>query len=571
MLQCRSLGMDVRALPSEETPADSAVGELVCANPFPSRPLGLLGDADGSRFHAAYFAQNEGLWTHGDLIEFDADGQARIHGRSDGILNIQAVRIGPSEIYQALGGVPEIAGAMAVEQRHDAGSRLVLLVVLREGAELDAELVLRVRRTIGAATTALHVPQLVVAVEELPVTHSGKLSEKAGRAAVEGREAANRRALANPDSLDRIRAAVIAAEAARARAEAVEPDPGAPTLERVRAIWEAVLGVEGLRPDDDFFVLGGTSLQAVRVFTLIRERIGPDLPLSILIDAPTLAELTAVVKAPARRLETVVQIRAGAGAPLYFTHSIWGDVIEMRQVATAMRAGVPIFGLRARGLAPGEERQESVEEMAETYVEAILDRHPGGPFRIAGYSFGGLLAYEIACRLAARGEEVGWLGLIDAELSAACLPPALRWRRRAAVPFHVARAALADPAAAVRAARTDVLPKLVRPRGGELQREAAFADSHAAWMDEASPTHQRIATAFLEVAATYRPGPYPGRLTYFLPEVRRLHLYPDPLPVWRRLVAGGVEVVPVPGPHVGMVSGEAAQVVARRIDTALSP
>jgi len=182
-----------------------------------------------------------------------------------------------------------------------------------------------------------------------------------------------------------------------------------------------------------------------------------------------------------------------------------------------------------------------------------------------------LLAYEIACRLAARGEEVGWLGLIDAELSAACLPPALRWRRRAAVPFHVARAALADPAAAVRAARTDVLPKLVRPRGGELQREAAFADSHAAWMDEASPTHQRIATAFLEVAATYRPGPYPGRLTYFLPEVRRLHLYPDPLPVWRRLVAGGVEVVPVPGPHVGMVSGEAAQVVARRIDTALSP
>ena len=71
---------------------------------------GLLGDEDGSRFHDAYFAANEGVWTHGDLIEFDAEGQARIHGRSDGVLNIQGVRIGPSEIYQALREIPEVRG-----------------------------------------------------------------------------------------------------------------------------------------------------------------------------------------------------------------------------------------------------------------------------------------------------------------------------------------------------------------------------------------------------------------------------------------------------------------------------
>src|SRR5215218_8111189 len=125
--QCRSLGLDVRALATEATPTDSPVGELVCRNPFPSRPLGFLGDEDGSRFHDAYFAANEGLWTHGDLIEFDAEGRARIHGRSDGVLNIQGVRIGPSEIYQALREVPEVQEAMAVEQRRDGDARLVLL------------------------------------------------------------------------------------------------------------------------------------------------------------------------------------------------------------------------------------------------------------------------------------------------------------------------------------------------------------------------------------------------------------------------------------------------------------
>ena len=112
------------------------VGELVCRNPFPSRPLGFLRDPDGARFHDSYFAEHPGMWTHGDLIEFDPDGSARLHGRSDGVLNIDGVRIGPSEIYTVLRGVPEIADTMAVEQRdpgRPGGTRMVLLVVLRPG------------------------------------------------------------------------------------------------------------------------------------------------------------------------------------------------------------------------------------------------------------------------------------------------------------------------------------------------------------------------------------------------------------------------------------------------------
>ncbi len=569
VIQCRSLGLDVQALATETTPSDSRVGELVCRNPFPSRPLGFLGDADGSRFHDAYFAQNEGVWTHGDLIEFDEDGQARIHGRSDGVLNIQGVRIGPSEIYQALREVPEVAEAMAVEQRRPEGARLVLLAVPRDGAELDGEVGKRIRRAIAEQTTPLHVPELVVAVEELPVTHSGKRSERAGRAAVEGQAASNREALANPDSLERIRAAVVAAEAALARREGAALSSDRPTVDKVRALWESVLGLQGIDDGDDFFALGGTSLQAVRVFTRIRDQLGVELPLSVLMEAPTVAELAAVVDDPGKHFEPLVLMRGGSsGPPLFLVHSIWGDVLGMRQLAVAMHGDVPVYGLRARGL-QGEEPQGSVEEMAASYVEVIRSRQPQGPYRIAGHSFGGLLAFEIARLLTEQGEEVEWLGLIDAELNTEAHSPARRWAHRLALPYHYARAALRQPRQALQTL-LEAVPKLLRRGFSRFQRDAALAESEATWMEGASAAHQRLANHFLGLAAAYRPRPYRGSMTYFLPTVRRFHLFADPLPVWSRVTAGEIKIERVPGPHVGMVAGDAALVVARQIDRHLA-
>jgi len=572
MIQSRSLGLDVQALPTETTPQGSPVGELVCRNPFPSRPLGLLGDEDGSRFHEAYFAANEGVWTHGDLIELDEEGQARIHGRSDGVLNIQGVRIGPAEIYRALGEVTEVSEAMAVEQEGEDGVRLVLLVVLREGAALDGALILRIRREIAAAATALHVPELVVAVEELPVTHSGKRSERAGRDAVNGRAAANRGALANPGSLEAIGRAVEQAEAARAERELRAQGEDAPTVERLRAIWEVVLGVEPLADDDDFFEVGGTSLLAVRLFFLIADRLGRELPLSTLLEAPTLAELASVVDDPARRPGRLVLMRRGSGGPpLFFVHSLWGDVLGMRQLARAIETDVPIYGLRARGLESDEEPQESVEELARTYAETIMDVQPRGPYRVAGHSFGALVVFEVARQLDQRGAEVAWLGLIDGELSTACLPPARRWRYRIALPFHMARAALADPRAALRTLFREVIPNLWRRTGGRRAspRAALAEEPPASWMEGVAPHYQRLAGTFLAAADAYRPRPYRGAVTYFVPGVRRFHLYADPLPVWRRVAEGGLRLERVPGPHVGMVAGDRAPILARLIDECL--
>jgi len=280
------------------------------------------------------------------------------------------------------------------------------------------------------------------------------------------------------------------------------------------------------------------------------------------------ATLAAVLEDPGKHFEPLVLMRAGNGVPLFLVHSIWGDVLGMRQLAVAMHSDVPVYGLRARGL-QGEAPQGSVEEMAATYIEVIRSRQPHGPYRVAGHSFGGLLAFEIARLLSEQGEEIDWLGLIDAELSTDAHSPTRRWGHRLALPYHYARAAMRQPRAALRAA-VGAVPRLLRRGFSKLHRDAALAESEATWMEGASAAHQRLATHFLQLAASYRPAPYHGSMTYFLPTVRRFHLFADPLPVWRKVTAGEIEIERVPGPHVGMVSGESGREVARQIDRHLT-
>ena len=206
--QCVSLGLDVRAF-SDGAARATGVGELVCCNAFPSRPVGFLNDADGRRYHEAYYAENPGLWTHGDFVELLPHGGARVLGRSDGTLNVKGVRIGPAEIYAILQGFPEIQDCMALEQRAErelGGSRLVLLVVLAPGQELVRPLVLRIKKALHEHGSMNHVPAVVARVSGVPLTFSGKKSERAATDALHGRPVANRSALRNPETLAEIAA-----------------------------------------------------------------------------------------------------------------------------------------------------------------------------------------------------------------------------------------------------------------------------------------------------------------------------------------------------------------------------
>jgi acetoacetyl-CoA synthetase len=212
-IQRPALGMAVDVLDDRgRTAAPGERGELVCSAPFPSMPLGFWGDGPlgvaGPRYLGAYFDRYPDIWAQGDFATWTEHGGIVIHGRSDTTLNPGGVRIGTAEIYRQVEQIPEVLESLVFGLEDDGDVRIVLLVRLADGAALDDELVARIRTRVREGCTPRHVPSLVLRVEDLPRTRSGKLVELAVGDRVNGREVRNTSALANPEALDDIAAAV---------------------------------------------------------------------------------------------------------------------------------------------------------------------------------------------------------------------------------------------------------------------------------------------------------------------------------------------------------------------------
>jgi acetoacetyl-CoA synthetase len=205
-LQGRALGAKVESFSEDGKPLIDEVGELVLTEPMPSMPVFFWGDEDGSRYRASYFDTYPGVWRHGDWIEITSRGTAIIYGRSDSTINRSGVRMGTSEIYRAVQAEPEIADALVVDiPRDDGEGWMPLFVVLAEGAELDDDLVARVKKGIRERCSPRHVPNEIYAVAEVPHTLSGKVLEIPVKRILMGEppeRAASRDSLANPESLD---------------------------------------------------------------------------------------------------------------------------------------------------------------------------------------------------------------------------------------------------------------------------------------------------------------------------------------------------------------------------------
>jgi acetoacetyl-CoA synthetase len=560
--------MDVQALVPEESRKDddasggAEIGELVCRNPFPSRPLGFFGDTDGSRFHHAYFSQNPGLWTHGDLIEFTPSGGARLHGRSDSLMKVNGIRIGPAEVYRVLDSFSELDAAMATEQRTPDGasqSRMVLLIVPGQGSRGDPQLKVRICKELAAKGSRAHVPDLIVEVDELPMTFNGKPSERAARDVLNGDPVTNRAALKNPGSLDHIRERTAAEEERLARSSATG---GTSVADRVRLAWERALGLRDVDPDDNFFDLGGTSLTSARLCQHINDDLGVTIGPWILFFAPTLRSLTLALACPDLGISPIVPLSGAArtGRPVFMVPGMYGDVMELRALANAIVSDRPLYGLRARGLAPGEKPMHRVEDIARDYLAHIRALQPRGPYAFAGFSFGGLVVFEMARLLKEAQETVEFLGLIDSHLHEGCLPRPERvafWKARNAAILR-----------AIVAAGPQQLPK-------KLLRHSRFRTHPLVrgTSDELAlpPALQRVAEASRRAFAQYRPTCYSGPVTFFRATKREgLALHCEPVQIWTRLAQ--VETHEFAGTHSGIVEApvvaELGDRLARLLDRA---
>jgi acetoacetyl-CoA synthetase len=202
-IQVPALGLDVQVLNENGDVAEVGVnGELVCRNVFPSVPLYFWDDQGSAKFKSAYFERFADVWTHGDYVEKTLEGGFIVQGRSDATLNASGVRIGTAEIYRITEEFAEVTESLAIAQKWDGDTRVILFVKMAEGVDLTEELIAQIKSALKTKASPRHVPALILQAPEFPRTKSNKLVEIAVANVINKVANNNLGALANPESLD---------------------------------------------------------------------------------------------------------------------------------------------------------------------------------------------------------------------------------------------------------------------------------------------------------------------------------------------------------------------------------
>jgi thioesterase domain-containing protein/acyl carrier protein len=345
----------------------------------------------------------------------------------------------------------------------------------------------------------------------------------------------------------------------------------AETRARLNEIWSRMLQLPSVDSDANFFDLGGDSLMAVGLFLEIERNLGVKLPITAIYDAPTIAELAQLIEgetvAPA--FDHFVTLKPGDdSAPLFIVHGVGGTVIELANLGRRIRSPKAVYAIQARGLDGLQSPLERIEDMAALYVEEIRRRQPVGPYCIGGYSFGGVVALEMARLLGPQN--VAQLLMIDAFAHPRTWPLKSRATVRARKLVRRLREIARQPMTkTVTALRRKALG-MFRDRQTRKAERAAYMNS---WLGAVNPNlplplrQTRVAGDAALIA--YAPRPYPGKAT-FIRAGKTGPVFPsDAANVWRGLT-GAFELHTTQGDHRSIL-GEHAPALAERISACLAP
>jgi aspartate racemase len=493
------------------------------------------------------------LYRSGDLVRRLRDGDLEFLGRIDDQVKIRGFRVEPAEVEAAISSNSAVRSAAVIARDDSAGSRDLIAYVVREngtenggardnqrldGGMLSAYLAERLPKYM--------LPSAYVFLPELPRTKNGKL---------------DRRRLPQP-------APQVAAESY------AEPRTG---LElRLAQIFEGVLGVRPIGVHDDFFRLGGHSLMALRLMSQIEKVVGESLPLNVLFEAPTVEKLACVIRKRSveSKWDSLVPIRlAGSRPPLFCIHGIGGGVLSYAELARELPPDLPLYGLQARGFAQGEEPHTTVEDMAADYVKQIRSIQPTGPYFLAGFSFGGLIAFEMARQLYAAEERVALLALLDtAAIGVSKRLPFLA-HCRAYIGVQIRRLRLHG--GNLLALNLREKQQYVRGPVRTIRRKVhnrLWQLRYKLYQNLAQPLPkelQNVTQAAYLAQKQYTPGVYRGKAVLFRAEQCSPLFTADPTLGWGGVITGGVDVRVVPGNHLTIGVGENAAALARELESAL--
>jgi len=331
------------------------------------------------------------MYRTGDLGKFMHDGEIECLGRIDAQVKIRGYRIETGEIEFQLEQEKDIKEAVVIARPDQLGvDKLVAFIVpdLDHLANVTAATqVQNWKDSLKKSVPDYMVPDNFITMPAMPLTPNGKV---------------DRKALAKHG--------VVITEDVH-----IYVAPRTDIEKLLTHIWIEYLGVKKIGVHDNFFELGGHSLIAVKVMGRIEKETGKRLPLATLFEAPTVEKLAQMFE-PGKSItwDSLVPIKPkGNKMPLYMVHGAGLNVLLFNTLAMNMSPEQPVYGLQAKGLDGIDEPLNKIEDIAAHYIAAIIEQNPSGPYALAGYSFGGIIAFEMARQLEALGKEVKMLAMFD--------------------------------------------------------------------------------------------------------------------------------------------------------------
>ena len=462
------------------------------------------------------------LYKSGDICRFNRDGLLEFMGRTDHQVKIRGFRIELGEIKSALAAHPQVREAhVMVRPDGPGGKSLVAHAVPVAGGKIDPQ---GLRRFLEDRLPGYMIPDEIIPLAEMPLTTGGKIDQKA---------------------LPSFGGPAL---------PKTKSQPASPTERLLTGLFAEILKLDKVEPEDDFFELGGHSLLAVKLVSRLEKEIGRSLPVTALFETPTSRGLAKVLDLALglNGSSTMVKIKSGRARRPFF--HIGQMDRHVRNAAKHLQIRNPIYLIHVQPMEPGTPHFTEVEAIAEHCLEEIRKIQPQGPYLLGGYCLGGMVAYELAQRLRAEGQEIEYLGLI--ETLSAGFP--------AAQPGHGALGHAQERSGVQSEGKTGEGDWSVMPHGclkkiflkcgsAFWYRICGLAQGYYGKKNRAVPRLFRNEMVALNLAqSSYRPKPYPGPVYIFKAAITAPWLKIEPTLGWSEFVQGEVRVREVPGDHTSM-------------------
>jgi thioesterase domain-containing protein len=529
-------------------PAPTGVaGELYIGGAGVARGYLNRPELTAERFVSDPFASEPArLYRTGDLARWRDDGTLEFLGRNDHQVKIRGFRIELGEIEARLLEHPGVREAVVLARERASGDKQLVAYVTGEDALTPEAL----RGHLAAQLPEYMLPAAYVQLDALPLTPNGKL---------------DRGALPAPKA-----DALVTRPYERPQGE----------IEQMLAeLWCELFQLERIGRHDNFFELGGHSLMALQMLSRVSARLQREVPVRLVFAAQTVETLArGIGEMDAGDMSNLVPIRAGSLSPLFIVHAGDGEVGYAFDLAPHLPAERPLYALAAVGFGDGEVPLTGVEAMARIYVRAMRQVQPHGPYRVVGWSAGGVIAYEMAAQLLSQGERVVFVGLIDT--TADCSGVLYEGAEAPTEAQSVVGSGQELPTEAkfmVNVLRGETVgDDLVRQLDVLAQQDDIDAMLDLcqargvipATIERATLRHHLAVRYGIGLAvAQYRPRPIPVLLSLFTAADQGR---PDPRLGWDEIVGPGLEVVELPGTHLSITGPDHVGALGSAISQALA-